>query len=157
MYQPALLTLGAEGHPLIDFDYTIFIQFGIFLVTLFVASQWLFKPYLRMREGRAEGIDGARAEAGTFSAEADARLADYEAKLAAARSRALGEQRKIRGEAAAHEREVTDKARAQATAALEQAQARVTRETEAARAELMPRADAIAGDIAAKLLGRKVA
>lgn len=157
MHQPALMTLAAKGHPLIDFDYTIFIQFGIFLLTAFLASQWLFKPYLRMREGRAEGIDGARKEAETFSAEADARLADYQAKLAAARSRALDEQRTIRAEAAAHEREVTDKARTQASTALEQAQARVSRETEAARAELMPRAEAIAGDIATKLLGRKVA
>jgi F-type H+-transporting ATPase subunit b len=157
MHQPALMTLAAEGHPLIDFDYTVLIQFGIFAVTALVATQWLFKPYLRMREGRAEGIDGARTEAETFSAEADARLADYQAKLAAARSRALDEQRKIRSEAAAHEREVTDKARAQATGALDQAQARVAREAETARAELMPRADAIAADIATKLLGRKVA
>lgn len=157
MHQPALMTLGAEGHPLIDFDFTVFIQFGIFAVTALIATRWLFKPYLRMREARAEGIEGGRKEAETFSAEADARLADYQAKLAAARSRALDEQRAIRGEAVAHERELTAKARGEATRALDEAQARVASETESARADLLPRADAIASEIAAKLLGRKVA
>lgn len=158
MYQPVLGKVAAAGeHPLIDFDLTILIQFGLFLLMALVATQWLFKPYLRMREERARGIEGARREAESLSAEADARLAEYEAKLASARARAYDEQRKIRGEATAYHREVTDKARNQAAQALEQAQARVDSQIASARAELMPRADALAGDIASKLLGRKVA
>ena len=82
--------------PLIDFDFTALLQLVIFVVMAVVASRFLFKPYLRMREERDAGIDGARAEADRMSAEAEAGLADYEAKLGNARSGALDERRQIR-------------------------------------------------------------
>jgi F-type H+-transporting ATPase subunit b len=153
---PALVTLGS-GAALIDIDSTLFIQLGIFAVFAFVATRMLFRPYLRMRDQREAGIEGARAEAANLSAEADARLADYEQTIGAARSRAQNEQRKIRAEAAAHEREVTEKARSEATRTLDQARARIAAERAAARAELEPRAADIARQVAAKLLGREVA
>lgn len=146
-----------QSHPLIDIDGTVFIQFGIFLVMLFVSNKLLFQPYLRLRARRAEGIDGARATAERMTAEADAKLADYEKQLAIARNRSSEEQRKIRAEANAHDREVTSAARAKNAAALEEARARVQAETEAARKELLPRAEQIGKDIAKRLLGREVA
>lgn len=152
----AAVAAGGE-HPLIDLDGTIFIQFGLFLVMAFFATQWLFKPYLRMREERSKGIEGAREEAAALSAEADARMADYQSKLDKARAKAYEKQREIRAEAAEHKREVTEKARAAAAKALEDAQAKVSAEAESARAELMPRASVIAQEITTKLLGRKVA
>lgn len=161
MNLPVLITAAAVAagseHPLIDLDGTIFIQFGLFLVMAFFATQWLFKPYLRMREERSKGIEGAREEAASLSAEADARMADYESKLAKARAKAHEKQREIRAEAAEHKREVTEKARAEATKAMEEAQAKVAAEAAAARAELMPRAGVLAQEITTKLLGRKVA
>jgi F-type H+-transporting ATPase subunit b len=154
---PAILVVATSEHPLIDIDLTVLVQFGLFLVMLVLLNQLLFKPYLRLRAKRQEGIEGARAEAERMTAEADAKLGDYETSLAQARNRASEESRKIRGEAAAHEREVTSAARAKAAAALEEAQGRVRTETEAARATLMPQAEAIAKQITSKLLGREVA
>jgi F-type H+-transporting ATPase subunit b len=145
------------AHPLIDIDSTVFIQFALFLLLFVVANKWLFQPYLALRERRKAGIEGARAEAERMSAQADAKLADYEKQLAGARSRANEEGRKVRAEAAANEKEVTDKARASAQGAMDEAQAKVRTETEAARAELMPQANVIAKKIASKLLGREVA
>ena len=150
-------TLIASGHPLIDIDATAFVQFALFLVTMFVANKLLFQPYLALRERRKAGIEGARGEADRMTAEADAKLADYEKQLAVARNRANEEGRKIRGEAVTHEREVTDKARATAQQAIDEAQAKMRSETDAARAQLLPQADAIAKQIASKLLGREVA
>jgi F-type H+-transporting ATPase subunit b len=124
----ALVTL-ASGHPLIDIDWTVLVQFGLFLLLLYVSNQLLFQPYLRLRERRKEGIDGARAEAERMTAQADAKLADYEKQLAAARSRANEEGRKVRAEAAAHEKEVTDKARAEAQKAIDEATAKMRQET----------------------------
>lgn len=147
----------ATEHPLLDIDWTGFVQFGIFTLTALLATALLFRPYLAMRDRRASGIEGARAEAVSMTAEADAKLVSYDKELAAARARANDERRKVRSEAAAHQREVTDKARAESTAALEQAKARVESETAAARAQLLPRAGQIAEDIASRLLGRKVA
>ena len=150
-------SLIASGHPLIDIDATAFVQFALFLVTMFVANKLMFQPYLALRERRKAGIEGARAEADRMTAEADAKLADYEKQLSVARNRANEEGRKIRGEAVNHEREVTDKARATAQQAIDEAQAKMRSETESARAQLLPQADAIAKQIASKLLGREVA
>ena len=156
MDQTPIVSL-AGGHPLIDIDATVIVQLVLFLVLFVVANRLLFQPYLKLRERRREGIEGARAEAERMTAQADAKLADYEKQLAVARDRANEEGRKVRAEAAAHEREVTDKARAAAQAATDEAQAQMRRETEAARAQLLPQAEALARAISSKLLGREVA
>ena len=158
MTQPMLLTLAsAAEHPMIDIDYTVFIQFGIFVVMALASTQWLFKPYLRMREDRDAGMEGARKDAENLSAEADAKLADYEEKLASARARAQEERRKIRADAAEHLQKITTEARTAAQEAMEAATNKVATETETARKELMPKADALASEIVSKLLGRSVA
>jgi F-type H+-transporting ATPase subunit b len=158
MTQPVLLTLAsAAEHPMLDIDSTAFVQFGIFVVMALASTHWLFKPYLRMREERDAGMDGARKDAENLSAEADAKLADYEDKLAKARARAQEERRKIRADAAEHLNTITSKARTSAQEAMEAATAKVAKETEAARSDLMPKADAIATEMVSKLLGRTVA
>jgi F-type H+-transporting ATPase subunit b len=156
MYQPALATLAAaDGYPLIDFDLTGLLQLGIFAVMALVAARLLFRPYVKMREDREAGIEGARVEAGRWSTDADTMLAEYRDKLAAARSRAYKEQQKVRAEAAGHEREVTDTARAEAQTAVAEARARIAKDAEAARAELLPKSTQLAEQIAGALLGRK--
>jgi F-type H+-transporting ATPase subunit b len=156
MDQTPIVSL-AGGHPLIDLDYTVVVQFVLFLVLFAVANKFLFQPYLQLRERRKAGIEGARAEAEKMTAQADAKLADYEKSLAAARERANEEGRKVRSEASAHEQDVTAKARAASQAAINEAAAKMRSETEAARAQLMPQADALARAISSKLLGREVA
>lgn len=156
MDQTPIVSL-AGGHPLIDVDLTVIVQLVLFLVLFVVANKLLFQPYLQLRERRKAGIEGARSEAERMTAQADAKLVDYEKQLAVARDRANEEGRKIRTQAANDERELTDKARKTAQASIESAQATMRRETESARAELMPQAEAIARTISAKLLGREVA
>lgn len=157
MDQSTIASIASGGHPLIDIDATAFVQFALFLITMFVANKLMFQPYLALRERRKAGIDGARAEAERMTAQADAKLADYEKQLAVARNRANEEGRKVRAEAVTHEQDVTNKARATAQTAIDEAQAKVREETQAARSQLMPQADALAKQIASKLLGREVA
>jgi F-type H+-transporting ATPase subunit b len=154
---PTPLVSLAAGHPLIDVDATVFVQFALFLVLFVIANRYLFQPYLRLRERRKAGIEGARVEAERMTAQADAKLADYEKQLAIAREAANEEARKIRAEASRLELEVTGQARAKAQATTDLAQAALRRETEAARGQLLPQADALARSIASKLLGREVA
>jgi F-type H+-transporting ATPase subunit b len=147
----------ASGHPLIDIDLTVFVQFGLFLILFLVANKLLFQPYLALRERRKAGIDGARGEAERMTAQADAKLADYEKQLASARNRANEEGRKVRAEATTHEKDVTDKARAETQKSIDEATAKMKQETEAARLQLLPQANTLAKQIASKLLGREVA
>jgi F-type H+-transporting ATPase subunit b len=156
MDQTPIVSL-ASGLPLIDIDGTAIVQFVLFLLVYVIANKLLFKPYLALRERRKAGIDGARAEAERMTATADAKLADYEKQLKVARDRANEEGRKVRLEAAANEKDATDKARASAQKAIDEAQTKMRAETEAARAQLLPQADALAKQIASKLLGREVA
>ncbi len=157
MDQTPLVSLASGGHPLIDIDLTAVVQFCLFLLVYWIANRLLFQPYLALRERRRAGIEGARAEAERMTAQADAKLADYQKSLAVARDKAGEEGRKVRLEAAAHEREATDRARADAQGAIDEAQKKMRAQTEAARATLMPQAEAIAKTIASKLLGREVA
>ena len=145
------------ARPLIDLDLTVLVQFALFLITLWVSNKFLFQPYLRLREKRKAGIEGARAEAERMTAQAEAKLVDYEKKLAQARDRANEEGRKVRAEGMAHEKDVTDRARAEAQRAIDEATAKMRAETDAARAQLMPQADTLAREMASKLLGREVA
>ncbi len=157
MEQTLVSTVASGGQPLIDIDLTAVVQFGLFVIIYLVANKLLFQPYLQLRERRKAGIEGAREEAERMTAQADAKLADYQKQLAVARDRAGEEGRKVRAEANAHEKEVTDKARATAQKAIDDAQAKMRSETQAARAQLMPQADALAKAMASKLLGREVA
>jgi F-type H+-transporting ATPase subunit b len=155
MDQTPIVSL-ASGHPLIDIDLTAVVQFCLFLLVYFIGNRLLFQPYLALRERRRAGIEGARAEAERMTAQADAKLVEYQKQLAVARDKAGDEGRKVRLEAAAHEREVTEKARLQAQVSIDEAQAKMRAETETARGTLMPQADALARTIASKLLGREV-
>lgn len=158
MDNSVLLAVAAGGeHPLIDLDFTAAIQLVIFIVTGLLATRLLFRPYLRMRDERFEGIEGARAKADRLSAEAEAQLADYESTLASARSRADDERRKIRATAADTQRELEERARTEAQGAIESAHKQVEDQAGKARAELLPRAGQLGERIAAKLLGREVA
>ena len=156
MDQTPIVSL-AGGHPLIDVDSTVVVQFLLFVVLFVIANKFLFQPYLRLRDLRKSKIDGARAEAEAMTAQADAKLADYEKQLAIARERANDEARKVRLEAGDYEKQVTDEARQTAQKATDEAQATMRRETEAARAQLLPQAEALAKAISSKLLGREVA
>ena len=155
MDQTVMGHLGGEA--IIDIDWTAAVQLGLFLLLFLVCNALLFQPYLRLRARRREGIQGAREEATRMTAEADARLADYESKLATARTRAGEEQRKVRAEAAAYERETTDAARKAAMKALDEANAKVQADTEAARKQLLPQAQVLAKTMASRILGREVA
>jgi F-type H+-transporting ATPase subunit b len=154
---PQVVATLASGHPLIDIDWTVLVQFGLFVILYVVGNKLLFQPYLQLRERRTAETEGRRAEAEQMSAQAEAKLADYEKQLAGARNRANEEGRKLRAEGMTHEKEVTDKARAEAQKAIDEATAKMRAETEAARLQLLPQASDLARKIASKLLGREVA
>src|ERR1041384_6394515 len=122
MDQSPIVSLAA-GHPLIDLDLTVIVQFVLFLILFVVANRLLFQPYLELRERRRAGIEGAREEAERMTAEADARLADYEKQLVVARERAGEEGRKIRLAGTARAAEVTNAVRNEAQKANDAAQA----------------------------------
>jgi F-type H+-transporting ATPase subunit b len=153
----ALLLAEAGGDPpLVDFDNTVFLQLGIFVIVALVLSRYVFRPYLALRAARDEGIVGARDAARRMDEQAKAQMTDYEARFNRARGAAAEERGKLRGEALARERQITEAARRSAQEVVEAARKQIETEAASARAQLEPRAQEIARTVARKVLGREV-
>jgi F-type H+-transporting ATPase subunit b len=159
MFLATLLTAAAEEAqaPLIDVDGTLFIQFGLFLIMLFVLSRFLFRPYLAMKEQRTRGIEGARHEAHDMESRASKMVADYDAKLMRARQRGTEERARLRAEGATHERQVLGVARDEAHRSLEEARKQIQADASKASVALQAEAKVLARQMAKKVLGREVA
>src|SRR6185369_14882924 len=107
-----LLLIEPEAEPpLIDIDGTVFLQFGLFVLMFVVLRTFLFKPFLKLKDARHAGIEGARHEAETMTHSAEKALAEYQTRLDLAKVRANDERAKLRSEAAAKEREILGIAR----------------------------------------------
>jgi F-type H+-transporting ATPase subunit b len=154
-----LVLLAAEGHkppPLVDIDGTIFVQFGIFIVLLFILTKFVFRPYLAMLKERDENIDGARAQAAEMNEQTTADVNSYEDKIMAARKEAASVRAVFREEGENEASDVLGKARAESDAKVESSRQRIRKSADAARLALRTRADRIAKEITTKLLGREV-
>jgi F-type H+-transporting ATPase subunit b len=116
-----------------------------------------FRPLEKVLRRRYDATEGARKLAEELLARADARAAEYEAALRAARAEVYeGQERmhkRLQEEAAAQIAE----ARRRAEAAIEEAGRQVAREGEAARASLQRESDALADQIADAILRRSAA
>jgi F-type H+-transporting ATPase subunit b len=143
--------------PLIDVDGTLFVQFALFLIMLFVLSRLLFRPYLQLRDVRHKAIEGAREEAVSMQERARQVNADYDGKLTRARQRGADERQKLRTEGAIYERQVLGAARDESQKSLEQARVTITTDAEAARQKLIAESTVLARQIVKKILGREVA
>jgi F-type H+-transporting ATPase subunit b len=159
MFFMTLLAAGAEEQPppMIDLDLTVVIQFAFFLLMLFVLSRFLFKPYLKMRDDRKHGIEGARKSAHDMEASANKMVADYDAAFSRAKQRGAEERQKVRAEAAAHERQVLGAAREEAQRALGAARTKIGGEAAEAKKQLDTQAASMGRTVASRILGREVA
>ena len=153
-----LLTAAPQAHEpqLIDVDGTLFLQLGIFLVVLFVLSQFLWKPYLRVRTERVARVEGYREEAARLEADAQQRLARADVQLAEARRVGAGERAVARSEAHAREQTLLAEATAAAQRKLADARTRLNASVAAERKKLQADASQVATAAARKILGREV-
>lgn len=157
MIAPALLAAAEKSQPLIDIDGTVFIQFAIFLVMMGVLHWFVFKPYLKVQAERGRRIGGARADAEAMQERAAAMLADYEQRFLVARQKGAEERTRLQAEGRAYERDVLAQAREAGQRAFAAAQERVRKERETARARLLAESQAMAEQVASRILDRKVA
>jgi len=157
MYGALALALAASDDvPLIDIDHTLWIQLGIFLLVMIFLSKLVFGPYLKLKDAREKGIEGARGQAKEMQQGADERVADYEARLLAAKQRGADERARLRAEGADRERDIMGRAREETSRSVEAARATLQQETVKLRADMAPRVGELATAVARKLLGRDV-
>lgn len=132
----------------------VLLQIVPFLVLIAGLHNILFKPMLKYLHDRDHATAGAKKEAHQLAAQAEARLAEYEKALEAARAEVAEYRAERRAEA--------QKAAAAKVAAVKQqvdgrvaaALATISAETEAARSQLGSHAAQLAQDAASQVLGR---
>jgi F-type H+-transporting ATPase subunit b len=146
----------SEGPVTVDFDLTVVVQLGLFLVLLVILKPALFDPMLRLFEEREKRIEGTRDEARKEN-ERSAK-AKNKAMAIVAKGREAGalERDALRAEGMKREAELMSVVRAESTATLERGRADIGTEAKAARDQLRTDARALGRDMASRVLGREV-
>ena len=140
-----------------DLDVTIFIQTGIFLLVLFGLNPILIKPIQRIIEARHAGTGGKTQDTDRLTSEAASKQQKYEARIADARKVAGEEREELRNEGRQSERSLVEEARKRAEATIDKGRADIESQATEARGALNTEVDALAQQLATKVLGRELA
>ena len=135
-------------------DITSLWVIGFLLTCTFLLNTLIFQPILRVIEARGQAVADARQMAETAADRANVATTEYTQKLNAARSdvyRAMDENRRAALDSRAA---LLSETRAIVERELGDASRRLTQETDQARATLDREADALAGAIVSRVLGR---
>lgn len=142
---------------MIKLDWTLFLQFANFVILLVVLNALLFKPLRGALAARKATIDGDLAKARALDGEIQTQVAEYEAKLQEARQRGSQERLALRQAALAEEARLLGSANEKASQRLQSLKEQVAAEAENARQGLRAETEALARQVAGKVLGRELA
>jgi len=160
LLQATTTKLGAaprsEEAQLLDVDGTVLVMLAIFIVLLLILWQFLWKPYLRVRDERVARVEGAREKAAQLEADAATRLSRIETALADARRSGMAEAGKLRLEAQTSEQQLLKEAQETAHKMLVEARAKLDAAVAAERVNLQTQTNLLARQIAEKALGRRL-
>jgi F-type H+-transporting ATPase subunit b len=142
---------------LLDIDGTVFVMLGLFLVLLLILWQFLWKPYLRVRDERVARVEGAREKAAQLEADAATRLVRIETALTEARRTGNAEIAKLRIEAQTREQQIITEAQDSARKMMLEARAKLDAALLAEKENLQKHTNLLGRQIAEKALGRRMA
>ncbi|MBK8480212.1 MAG: hypothetical protein IPL40_03390 [Proteobacteria bacterium] len=154
----SLTLLSAAAHaspPVIDIDGTLVLQLALFGLLFLVLRQLVFRPHLALRRERSALVDGARAEAGQLTTQGTTAAGTHAQRLAAARQAASAQRAAQRLEAETAAQQQVAAARRAAEERLIAARTALNQSAPATALALRARADQLAAEIAAKVLGRR--
>lgn len=128
----------------------------IFLLVVFLLGKFAWGPLLRGLQAREEFIRSSLEQAKRDREAAEARLAEYEAKLAAARTEATEILEKARRDGEALRRRLQEEAQAESRQTIERARREVSLATETAKREIHDYAGELAVAVAERVLAREI-
>jgi F-type H+-transporting ATPase subunit b len=126
------------------------------MILLVALNVLLFKPLRAVMAARKATIDGDLAKARATEEQIQAQIAEYEAKLQEARQRGSQERAALRQAAVAEEARLLGAANEAASRRLQELKGQVADEAATARQLLRGETEALARQIAGKVLGRSV-
>ena len=140
----------------LDFDLTFIVQLALVVILMFVLKKWVFGPYLKALDERTLRTETTRKEADEKRAAATERKAEFEESLAAAQARALRAKTDLRAEGVAQKEQTIDAARQAAAESLAASQKTIDSQVQEARSQVSDQVQVLAGELAAKIIGRQV-
>lgn len=141
---------------MIEVNSTIIWQFANFVVLMLILNVVLYRPLRNMLQKRDETVNGAHQKAGDLEKQIAEKMTRYQEQLQDAKQKAGQERAALREEAAREEGEILAGARETASKSVQQVKSQVAADAEAAASTLKEETRAMAGMIAAKVLGREV-
>lgn len=146
----------ASGGVVVDLDITFAGQIVLFILLFMALRPILFDPMLKLFEERERRTGGAKDDARKLYADADEKMAKYEAQVGVVKQKAGEERDRIRQEGQKREQAILNKVREETDAMLAGGRARIATERESLKAELGTVSTQLARDIATRVLGREV-
>jgi len=138
---------------MIDLNYTFFVQFVNFVITLFVLNYLLVAPIreiIRQRKGVMGGLLG---DTEKFAAQAETKLANYRKALDEARMAGADKRTSLKAQGAEKEKDILTAAGQEAAEVLKAERVAVESEVRTAKADLEGRIGPLADKAIAKVLG----
>lgn len=141
---------------MIKLDWTLVLQFFNFLILMAVLNALLFKPLRAALQARRETIEGSKAKVQDIDEQVQAQIARYEAQLQEARQQGGQERSALRKTGQEEEVRILGEANRSAAEKLQSITAQIQEEADSARKALRNETEALAKEIAGKVLGRAV-
>lgn len=141
---------------MISVDVSLVVQIVLFLILWSILRRVLFGPVGRLMAERERRTEGAHAEARALSDEGKALQEQYDAAIARARAEGEAIKGEIREEAVRARNVILSQGRDAATQKIQEIREEVRKEMDAARAVASTNAEALAQEMAEKVLGRKL-
>ena len=141
---------------MIKLDWTLFLQFANFVILMAVLNALLYKPLRAALQARREAIEGSKAKVQDIDEQVQAQIARYEAQLQEARQQGAQERMSLRKAAQEEEARILGEANQKSAEKLQTIKDQIQEEAGAARQALRNETEALAKEIAGKVLGRAV-
>ena len=141
---------------MIEINWTLILQFVNFMVLMAVLNALLYKPLRAALQERRETIEGSKAKVQDIDEQVQAQIARYEAQLQEARQQGGQERAALRKTAQEEEGRILGEANQKSAEKLQTIKAQIEEEAGIARQALRNETEAIAKDIAGRVLGRAI-
>lgn len=141
---------------LLEINNTLFLQFSVFLVSLYVLNRLIFQPLLQVWDRREELTRGTVEQARQLVDEVDSIIAEYDTKMDEARSEANETRNELRRQGQEEAEKLVSAARSEAQSSIEDHRNKLQTEVETVKAKVKPEVELLARDISSRILGGEV-
>lgn len=141
---------------MISLDYTVLVQIASFLLLWFFLNRLVFTPFRRVIEEREQRTDGVKTETESLIEERRRLQEEVESRIARAGAEGESIKEAILQEALRTRERLLNQAQGNAAQVLQAAQEEIQQEVQRVHGLVAEEAEAIAQQMAEKIIGRKI-